>query len=35
MTSRANYESLTSYKWLEEEGELDETASVGSSSMFD
>jgi hypothetical protein len=35
MTSRASYKMVTSYKWLEEEEELDETTSVGSSSMFD
>jgi hypothetical protein len=35
MTSRASYKMVTSYKWLEEEEELDDAASVGSISMFD
>jgi hypothetical protein len=34
MTSKASYEVVTSYKWLEEE-EQDDTTSEGSTSIFD
>jgi hypothetical protein len=35
-TSRTSYKSLSTYEWLEEEeGDLDDTASVESSSLFD
>jgi hypothetical protein len=35
MTSRASYKVLSSYKWLEEGEELEDTTSEGSTTIFD